>query len=346
MKYAAPYYSGHHPIARKAKTKKVIPAVERVHSLGTKDKGCSRNKQRQTQACTATDVTHAFLRTTFLPKMQPLKSAPADTEVKKIERDFYCSLCAVGDHYNITEAMDTKQFGYPYNITLAVWNMENHLKQYIKNWDSLQLVQDSRGKTFFISEERYDKGMTLYYIPVIPLYKMLKERETKRAACLLLSVFAYLYHIADIPYYRQEDTYLYWQYEMITDWIEQDDEGETDSRKEELQMAERCGEIMEQKIFNRKNLDVFAQRIKSFEPKNNFEKECLHVSGKIFALLADYPARTVFQHAKCTGDESEDEIITMRKYISFIADTKGWLYETIAECVNNEFNECGTTEEP
>ena len=36
----------------------------------------------------------------------------------------------------------------------------------------------------------------------------------------------------------------------------------------------------------------------------------------------------------------------MQKYISFIADTKGWLYESISDSINNEFNEYGAMEEP
>ena len=36
----------------------------------------------------------------------------------------------------------------------------------------------------------------------------------------------------------------------------------------------------------------------------------------------------------------------MEKYISFIAKTKGWLYESLADCINNEFNEYGEVEEP
>ena len=348
MEYATQYYIGHHPSAPKAKAKKTLQTVGRVHSMGTKDKRCTRNKQGQTEVSTATDVANGFLRTTFLPKLEAMKTVQPATEVEKIETDFYCSLCAVARHYNGFEPMDTRRFGYPYNIALSVWEVENHLKRNIKNWNCLRLVQDDKGKTFFISEEQYNTGTTLFYIPVIPLYKMLKDPKTKRAARLLMSVFAYLYHVADIPYYRQEDAYLYWQYEMIADWIEQDDEAELDSRKEELNVAQWCGEKMEQKMFNRKNLDVFAERIKAFKPKNDFEHECLHVAKEMFVLYTDYPTTTVFQHAKYVQDdeEQEDEIIAMRKYISFIADAKGWLYETVAESVNNEFNECGETEEP
>ncbi len=348
MEYATQYYIGHHPNAPKAKAKKTIQAVGRVHNMGTKDKRCTRNKQGQTEVSTTTNVANGFLRTTFLPKLEAMKTVQPATEVEKIETDFYCSLCAVARHYNGFEPMDTRMFDYPYNIALSVWEVENHLKRNTKNWNCLRLVQDDKGKTFFISEEQYNTGTTLFYIPVIPLYKMLKESKTKRAARLLLSVFAYLYHVADIPYYRQEDAYLYWQYEMISDWIEQDDEAELDSRKEELKIAQWCGEKIEQKIFNRKNLDLFAERIKAFKPKNNFERECLHVAKEMFALYTVYPTTTVFQNAKYIQDdeEQEDEVIAMRKYISFIADAKGWLYETIAESVNNEFNECGTTEEP
>jgi hypothetical protein len=45
-------------------------------------------------------------------------------------------------------------------------------------------------------------------------------------------------------------------------------------------------------------------------------------------------------------DDDENEIIGMEKYISFIADTKGWLYESLSDSINNEFNEYGAMEEP
>jgi len=73
----------------------------------------------------------------------------------------------------------------------------------------------------------------------------------------------------------------------------------------------------------------------------------LKIAKEAFTLYTDYPATAVFQHAKYVEDEEQDgEVIAMEKYISFIANAKGWLYETLAESVNNEFNECGLTEEP
>lgn len=348
MEHAAQYHIGHHPDAAEAKAKKAPQAVGRVRSMGAEDKGRKRNKQGQKEVGTAADAAYGFLRTTFLPKLEAVKTVQPPTEAGKVENDFYRSLCEVARHYRGFGPTDTRAFGYPYNIALSVWEVENHLKRNVRNWNGLRLVQDDRGKTFLVSEERYDTERTLFYIPVVPLYKMLKEPKTKKASLLLLSVFAYLYHVAGIPYYRQEDAYLYWQYEMVADWIEQDDESELDSRKEELKVAQWCGERMEQKMFNRKNLEVFAGRIGAFRPRNSFENDCVDVAKKMFALYTDYPEATVFQHAQYVHaeEEQEEEAIAMGKYISFIADTKGWLYETIAESVNNEFNECGETEEP
>src|SRR5690606_27121407 len=125
------------------------------------------------------------------------------------------------EHYSI-EPIPTKYFANPYNMALALWDMEEKLKQRVLNWEEIRLVQDSK-KTYFISEEKYNTGTTLFYIPVASLYRMLHNRKRKRNAHLLLSVCAYLYHIADIPYYRQEASYLYWMYEMMNDWVEQDD---------------------------------------------------------------------------------------------------------------------------
>ncbi len=132
-----------------------------------------------------------------------------------------------------------------------MWDAETKLKQNNANWDNLRLVQDSQ-KTFFTSEERYNTGTTLYYIPIVPLFQMLNDPKRKITAQLLVSVCSYLYHIADIPYYRQENSYLYWMYEMMNDWVEQDDyTEETDSCIAEIVKAEWIGERIEQKLFNR-----------------------------------------------------------------------------------------------
>jgi hypothetical protein len=236
-------------------------------------------------------------------------------------------------------------------MALAMWDAENKLKQINVNWDNLRLVQDSK-KTFFTSEERYGTGTTLYYIPIVPLFQMHNDPKRKKTAQLLLSVCSYLYHIADIPYYRQENSYLYWMYEMMNDWVEQDDyTEETDSYIAEIVKAEWIGERIEQKLFNRINLQVFEQRLNHFKSRDTFDLECQKVACDAFALYAQYPHESIFRNAPRReedpyNDENDSETVGMEKYMSFIADTTRWLYERLADSINNELNEYGAMDEP
>jgi hypothetical protein len=75
------------------------------------------------------------------------------------------------------------------------------------------------------------------------------------------------------------------------------------------------------------------------------------VSCNAFALFTEYPNASIFRNAPISeedpyDDDCENEAIGMEKYISFIADTKGWLYGSLSDTINNEFNEYGAMEEP
>ena len=346
MNYATQHHIGNYQHTRTETTTAIAPTVGRVRQLATKTKGRKPSAERQAEIRTNSNATNGILKCTFLPKLKTAKSVQA---CQKTERDFYKSLSRLAEHYSI-EPMQTKDFDFPYNITLSMWDMETKVKRTNINWEGFKLIQDST-KTYFTSEERYNTGTTLYYIPVVPLFKMLKDPKRKKTAKLLVSVCSYLYHIAQIPYYRQEESYLYWLYEMMNDWVEQDEETEeTESYKSELRNAEYIGDRIEQKLFNRTNLKVFEQRLNRFKSVDMFDKECWQVACNAFALCTEYPNTTIFSNAtlpeKDPYDDDENEVIGMEKYISFIADTRGWLYESLSDTINNEFNEYGAMEEP
>lgn len=349
MNYAHTYNIGNNQPSRTKKTKAVAPTSQRVHPLDAKNQRCKRDSERQTKISTNANVANGFLKTSFLPKLQETKTVQACEKTARTEKDFYKSLFQLAEHYKI-EPMQTSQFDYPYNMVLAIWDMEEKLKQSILNWQEIRLVQD-REKTYFISEEKYNTGTTLYYIPIEPLYQMLHDPKHKRNAQLLLSVCSYLYHIVDIPYFRQEESYLYWMYEMHKEWVEQDDEtDEAEMYKLEFVKAELIGDCIEQKIFNRINLSVFEHRLNAFKSHDTFDHDCLQVAGNAFALYTEYPQESIFRNAPIKDDsddeEDDNETIGLEKYISFISHTKGWLYESISDSINNEFNEYGSMEEP
>ena len=346
MNYATQHHIGNYQHTRTETTTAIAPTVGRVCQLDAKTKGCKPSAERQAEVRTDSNATNGILKCTFLPKLKTAKSVQA---CQKTERDFYKSLSKLAEHHSI-EPMQTQDFEFPYNIVLSMWDMETKVKRTNINWEGFKLIQDSK-KTYFTSEERYNTGTTLYYIPVVPLFQILKDQKRKKTAQLLLSVCSYLYHIAQIPYYRQEESYLYWLYEMMNDWVEQDEEtAETETNKRELRNAEYIGDKVEQKLFNLINLKVFEKRLNRFKSVDTFDSECWKIARNAFALYTEYPSENIFRNAtlpeKDPYDNDENEIIGMEKYISFIADTKGWLYESLSDTINNEFNEYGAMEEP
>jgi hypothetical protein len=350
MNYATQYPIGNYQHTRTKNTTATAPTIRRVRTMDAENQRHKRGTERQTEIRTDSNAPNGFLKCVLLPKLKTVQSIQACKKTAKMERDFYKSLSQLAEHYGI-EPLQTKDYGYPYNMALAIWDAENKLKQNNVNWDNLRLVQDSK-KIFFTSEERYSIGTTLYYIPIVPLFQMLNDPKHKKTAQLLVSVCSYLYHIASIPYYRLENSYLYWMYEMMNDWMEQDDyTEETNSYIAEIAKAEWIGERIEQKLFNRINLQVFEQRLNNFKSHDTFDQECQKVACNAFTLYTQYPRESIFRNAPRPeeapyNDENDSETVGMEKYISFIADTRGWLYESLADSINNEFNEYGAMEEP
>ena len=57
-------------------------------------------------------------------------------------------------------------------------DVEEKLKSKVLDWEEIRLVQDSK-KTYFVSEERYNTGSTLFYTPVCPLYRLFHDKKRK-----------------------------------------------------------------------------------------------------------------------------------------------------------------------
>jgi hypothetical protein len=349
MNHATTYHFGNNTNTRRKTAKTVEHATPRVHQMDGTATGCAGNQKGQTQICTNCNASNGFLKTTFLPKLKTTESLQAPQRLSKLEREYYQSLSKLAKHYGI-KPIETGQFPYPYNIALSLWDTETKLKNTVYNLENIQVVQEKR-KIFLLTEECCSVGLTLYYIPVIPLFLMLKDKARRKTAQLLLSVCSYLYHIVDVPYYRQEDSYLYWRYEMMSDWIEQDEE-EVDNQncKDELKQAEYIGDFVEQKIYNHKTLTAFESRLKHFKARDTLDTECLRIAKKAFNLYSLYPAESIFRNAQQINENDDDyyeqESIAMEKYISFWANSTGWLSESLSECINNEFNEYGDVQEP
>ena len=342
---------GKNQSSRRKRTTTTALAIGRLRKVASKTQNSTRNTERPTEIRTDSNAFNGFLKCRFLPKQEEMPTVQDCKERLKIERDFYQSLSNFARQYNI-EPMQTKDFGFPYNIALAMWDLENKVEQVNEDWNSFKLIRNNR-KILFVKEERYYTGTSLYYVPIVPLFQMLKDPRHKQNAQLLLSVCSYLYHIADVPYYRQQNSYMYWIYEMHEDWIEQGDEAEEDMQefRREFKISKTIGDKIEKKLFNRKNLELFEKRLNHFKSRTDFDHDCYKVASDAFTLYTEYPETSIFRNQPTPDknpyfDDDENRAIGMDMYISFVADTKGCLYDNIEESINAEFNEYGSIEEP
>lgn len=272
------------------------------------------------------------------------------TEIGTIEKSFYTSLSKFSKQYGLVP-LPTKDLGFPYNLAVAMWDIEIKMKKVHEDWNQFKLIQRN-SKFYFAKEERFCTSTCLYFIPVVPLYQMLQNKKCKRNAQLLLSVCSYLYHIADIPYYRQQSSYLYWIYDMHEGWMEEEEAGEEfQFYWREFKISKNIGDKIERKLFNHKNLDYFQQRLNGFKVRNTFDQDCHKVASEAFALYSEYPKASIFRNKPSFeedpyDDELHNKAIGMEMYISFVAQTNGCLYKTIEDSINAEFNEYGSIEEP
>ena len=119
---------------RKSKTKATAQTIGRVRSLASKTKNSQRNTERQTEICSDSNASNGFLKCRFLPKIEETETLQYDKKTTKMEKDFYKSLFNFAGHFHI-EPMQSKDFGFPYNLALAMWDMETKMKQINENWN-------------------------------------------------------------------------------------------------------------------------------------------------------------------------------------------------------------------
>ena len=358
MKYATKNNLGKSKNSRKTKAKTTAPTFGRVCRMDEAKQKCFRNSERPTEISSNKPTDNGFLKCTFLSKLkendfQKLvlneeNLVQIQRKKAKTEKDFYQSLSQLAEHYRLNP-MTTRHFGCPYNIALALYDIQKQLKNKIRDWEEIRLIEE-KGKTYFTSEERYNTGANLYYIPIVPLYRLSKNPKRKQVVQLLQSVCSYLYHIAKVPYYRKQDSYLFWMYEMVEEWLTCDDENEeTPICLSEIRQAEQIGDFMEKKIYNQHNLTHFKTHLKNFKAKDIFDNDCFMLARKIFSLYQQYPSATIYQNLQSiidTEDYESETIVSMDKYVSFCAEGKGLLFQTLFEAVNSDLQEYATMEEP
>ena len=348
MDYATPHNGAASPAPRQ-KPKAAPPRRRGVHPANVPPKGYRRGTARQAAIRPAGAAAYGFLKCRLLPHFTGQGTAEAPQE----EEAFFHSLGLLTAHYGIS-LTPTRHLGYPYSRELALWEADRLLRKVREESIGLE-VQEQEGKPRLAATETYCTGNTLYYIPLLPLHYLMQDKRRRRGTGLLLGVCGYLLHRAGIPHYCDEGSYLFWQYDMIAEWVEADPDGWEPEhywqQRSQLHEAQHIGGIMQRRLWNRYSLEHLEANAGKLVPQDDYEWECLSIAQDCVKLMQDYPQESLYRNADLSvlpdpEEYGEEDCITMDKYIGFCADTQGSLYQTLSECVNNEFNEYGSIQEP
>lgn len=306
---------------------------------------CSTNKKIQAKNSTARFNPNGFLNHSF----QPLTDNKQLLKYQNgIETSYFNSLANLANLYQF-EPLNVKGNVYPYTIHLSY--------EYARRWmnsiapdTKLVIIHEEKRMACLATVKAYDTGSCLYYIAIEPLCKLLKYRRYKKQAELLTSVFAYLYQIAKVPYYGNQGNYLYYTYDTIEQWIEEEAEAwEEDHDKVllELKTQKSLRTIIEKKIKLPYQLMCFEERINQFVPKTDFDKALLETSRNCFELYQAYPKRSIEDNTQINLlAADEEERISTDQYISFFWSSKGLLYEQVFDYVNSSLQEMSAIDEP
>lgn len=335
--------------APKQKAKAAAQKRRRIPDKPSAQERHVRSPCRPPEVSPAGAAAYGFLKTRFLPHYTGQAVAGGNGKAS-----FYHSFALLCNHYGIYP-VDTKGYAYPYGREVALHEAGRLLNQKYPQHIEMEVLEDN-GNFIVQAIETCYTGNTLFYIPVLPVYNMMQDKKHRKAARLLLCIFSYLYHIANISYYT-EDSFLYWQYEMVSEWVTGDpDDWEKKDYYDyvsQLRAALNYGETMLRRLSNTVHLDHFGEWLADFKSNDPFDTECHRISQKFYILWQDYPETSIYHHADtgCLPDFEDDgyddyECITMEKYIGFVAGTDGWLYENVQQSVNAYFNESVSKQEP
>lgn len=337
----------------KQKAKATAQKRRRVPDGLTAQERHRRSAYRPPAICPAGAAAYGFLKIRFLPHYTGQALAGGNSIIEK--EDFYRSFDLLCSHYRI-KPIETKNFTYPYGSAVALHEVARLLNEQYTQHIEIVLEEDN-GNFVLVATEHFNTQNTLFYIPVAPVHSMMQDKKRKKAARLLLCIFHYLHHTAGVPYYTEESSYLYWNYEMLADWLTDDPDGwdtkEYNSYFREIRAAQHIGDTIMRRLWNNVHSDCFEKWLNIFAPNDALDRECHSIARKFYRLWQEYPHSQIYSNAdeSCLPNPEDDyyddsACITMEKYIGFVASTKGWLYNNLEQTINSEFGECCSIQEP
>jgi len=303
--------------------------------------------QDQTPERTGGAGGHGFLNRRFAPLMED--ETGLLKRRREMERDFNRSLQYLCSLYRVPVPSLQNQ-PFPLNIATAYEEIKAQLSTLAPGLELVVIEKEGSSATL-ATVQTYSTGTTLYYIPVRPLVDLLADPARQSEAELLLYVYAYLYHVADIPWFLHTGSFLDYTYEMLESWYTDDPEpGEEVATLERLAIFERMrsgGDALQKRLQPLRKLRGWRKCLRAFTPSSSAGQSLQKVAQSAWELYKAYPGRGIWESIQPELIDAEyDERIRPDHYLSFFWDSEDDLYDTLMDTINTSLQECIEADEP
>ena len=321
------------------------PTIRKIQHKTRPSARCGRGSAQLVEKRTAGLRPDGFLNYRFQPF-----SAVESRNFREMESEFFRSAKNLCELYKIT-LPEMAGLQFPQNVDYTYKYLCHSIEKLDKTQQCI-IIRDEKHQATLATLKTYDTGQCMYYIPVRPLWRLTQVAQQQPLAEMLISVFAYLYQIADISYYRGNGSYLDCMYDMLGDWIneEENDEQEREYREEQnndLNELTHAGALLRPIISQPFYLGNFEANIQNYRNSKNWDLKAECLASEFLQLYRDYPQQSLFENIHPDlFNPDEEERIRAWQYISFYWSGEDTLYEMLYEMVNNEFQEYGVTDEP
>ena len=317
-----------------------------THPQLTPRRGSQRRSEKAQSA--VEPVANGFLGYCFEPVVDDVGEL-SDQSI--LETEFFQSLSFFSQAYGFgfdVSAMENASV-YPHNVFLAFSQAEASLQTVDPN-ASLAIIEDEGCyRTTLAVYKVYETGFTTYFIPLEPLYQLLKEGFRSPASALLCSVVAYLHTVAGVSFFSDECSFIYYHCAIVLESIrEEEDEIHLADYEELLTNSRNKGAALQRYIgWSQRHLNEFDARHQSFQPADEWEKTVHRVCGSFLALYRQYPTRTYSQSFEQGLANSDDDYsIGPDQRIGFIWEWGDWVHDNLLDSLDCDFNGGGYLEEP
>jgi hypothetical protein len=315
--------------------------LRRVHTTAEPSAGCKRGTSQPAKERTRRADRNGFLSHQFKPFWA------FDGNRDRAEREFLCSLSHLCKYYDL-DIPGCVNGDFPQSIYSTYEAVSEQLKRRDGKLHCI-IAKDDRHTATLATVRQYDTGMTLYYIPVRPLWRWVDSSEGQPVADLLLGVFAYLHQVVGIPFFSEPGSYLASEYEYIEQMVEdeQDEEPYRQKQQNEIYTLKNAGIKLHRLINSPERLTAFEQTVLNFRHTDKWELDWELLAVDFLQLYQAYPSRNIFDHIH-SGllYPADEERISADQYISFYWSGDDCLQECLFDMINAYFQEIAYMDEP